>query len=133
MNTTKLCPICQTPLNGRADKKYCSDQCRGIANHKKKLQNQIVLIAINQQLRRNRALLKKLCPEGTNTVRKEILVSMGFNFNLFTSMFLTSSRQVYYLCYDYSYSPTLENLIEKVTISQRQPYMNDWNPWEFVD
>jgi len=130
---TRTCPICQEPILGRSDKKYCGDQCRALANNKKKIETQYTLIITNQVLRKNRTILKTLCPQGKATVRKEVLMSMGFNLNNFTSIFVTSSKQVYYMCYEYGYLPIMEGQIEKALIVSRQEYMTDWNPWKYLN
>lgn len=129
----RLCPICKIPISGRTDKKYCSDQCRALANNNKKIEAQRVLLITNQTLRKNRTILKTLCPQGKATVRKEVLISMGFNFDNFTSIFVTYSKAIYYLCYDYGYSPIMEDMIEKAVIIGRQGYMKGWNPWKFLN
>jgi predicted nucleic acid-binding Zn ribbon protein len=132
MNTHR-CPICQAPVSGRTDKKYCSDQCRALANNKKKIETQHTLLVTNQALRKNRTILKTLCPQGKATVRKEVLISMGFSLDYFISIFVTRSKQVYYLCYDYGYTPIMEGQTEKALLVSRQDYMKDWNPWKFLN
>lgn len=71
----------------------------------------------------------KLCPEGKATVRKSVLVKLGYSFDHFTGIFVTRKREAYYLCYDYGFLPILEKGIEKVLIIGRQKFMNDWDPW----
>lgn len=129
---TPKCPICGSPLTGRSDKKYCSEQCRSIANNKKKIETEQILVLTNQALRKNRTILRTLCPEGKATVRKEVLISMGFQQDYFTSIFVTRTKQVYYLSYDYGFTPILEGPIEKALIISRQDYMKDWNAWKFL-
>lgn len=129
----RTCPVCQSVLSGRMDKKYCSDQCRSLANNKNKMEAQRILLLTNQALRKNRTILKTLCPQGKATVRKEILLSMGFSPAAFTSIFVTRSKQVYYLCYDYGYTPIMEGQTEKALIVSRQEYMNDLDPWRFLN
>lgn len=129
---TRICLICGTPITGRADKKFCSDQCRALANNKNKIEAQRNLLVTNQALRRNRTILKTLCPQGKATVRKEVLVSLGYDFNCFTSLFVTRTKQVYYLLYDYGFTPIMEGDVEKALIISRQEYMKEWNPWKFI-
>jgi hypothetical protein len=74
-----------------------------------------------------------ICPQGKATVRKEVLIAMGFNLNNFTSIFVTRPRQVYYMCYDYGYLPIMEGETEKALIVSRQEYMTDWNPWKYLN
>jgi hypothetical protein len=73
-----------------------------------------------------------LCPAGKTVVRKEVLIAMGYEPKFFSSLFLTSSRRVYYICYDYAFTPLLENNVEKALVVSRQDYMGDWDPWRFV-
>jgi hypothetical protein len=65
-------------------------------------------------------------------VRKEVLVAMGYEVAVFSSLFVTSNKQVYYICYDYAFTPLLEHNVEKALIVTRQDYMNGWDPWRFV-
>ena len=126
------CPICNNPLIGRTDKKYCSDQCRYLANNKTKIQNERPILDINKALRKNRSILKKLCPVGKAIVRKEVLDAMGYDVKVFSSLFLTSNKQIYYICYDYAFTPLMEHNVEKALIVNKQEYMNTWDPWKFV-
>ena len=125
--------MCDDPLIGRTDRKYCSDQCRYLANNKNKQETERPILDANKILRRNRAILKKLCPSGKATIRKEILDAMGYDVNFFSSIFLTGKKMIYYLCYDYGFTPLLEKGIEKALIISKQDYMNSWNPWKYVD
>ena len=88
---------------------------------------------ISQTLRNNRRILKTLCPQGKATVRKNVLDEMGYDFSLFTSLFLTQNRQVYYLCYDYGLAPLSDDHgVKRVLIISRQPYMTGWDPWKHL-
>jgi hypothetical protein len=85
---------------------------------------------MNQILRKNRNILKSLCPQGKATVRRTVLKQRGYDFNQFTSLFVTQSRQAYYLCYDFGFTPLVEHGVEKALIINRQPYMKNWDPWQ---
>ena len=126
------CPVCQCLLTGRSDKKYCSDQCRSMANNKHKVESQKTLLETNSILRKNRTILRKLCPAGKAVVRREVMDAMGYDFQFFSSLFLTSGKQIYYICYDYAFLPILERGIQKALIVTRQEYMVAWDPWKFV-
>lgn len=131
MNTRK-CPVCGNPIAGRTDKKYCSDQCRSIENNKNKINAEAPILEINRVLRKNRSILKTLCPFGQATVRKEILDSMGFDVKVFSTIFLTNKKQLYYFCYDYGFTPLIDKGVARALIVSKQPYMNEWNPWRYV-
>lgn len=132
MTEKRKCPVCNGVLLGRRDRKYCSDACRYYANNETKLKNQSGILAINKTLRKNRSILKTLCPDGKATVRRSVLEDLGFDVRIFTGLFVTSRRNVYYLSYDYGFAPIFDKGVEKALIIGRQNYMDDWNPWRFV-
>jgi len=96
------------------------------------MEAQQIVLQTNQQLRKNRTILKTLCPHGKTTVRKEVLMSLGFQPAYFTSFFVTNARQVYYICYDFAFMPLRQDKIEKALIVTCQTYMKDFDPWKFV-
>uniref|UniRef100_UPI00215866A1 hypothetical protein n=1 Tax=Marinoscillum sp. MHG1-6 TaxID=2959627 RepID=UPI00215866A1 len=88
------------------------------------------MIQLNSQLRKNRRILKNLCPEGKSTVRRQILIDLGYDFNFFTNLYQSTKGATYYLCYDYGFTPIWDNGKEKVLIIQCQDYMmGKFNPW----
>lgn len=84
----------------------------------------------NRALRRNRTILKTLCPTGKATVRKSVLADLGFSFQLFNTIF-RSKENTYYFSHEFGYMPiTDEKGIKKVVIIQKQDYMNKpFDPW----
>jgi predicted nucleic acid-binding Zn ribbon protein len=117
----KVCPECNTPIIGRSDKKFCSDQCRYLFNNRLKTDKEKEIIRINSILRKNRTILKRLNPIGKTTVRKNILEAEKFDFNYYTHTYLTSTGEKYYFCYEYGYHLMVN---EKVLVVNWQPYMN---------
>ncbi len=103
-----------------------------MANNKQKIATERPILDVNKVLRKNRAILKKLCPIGKATVRREVLDAMGYDVRTFSSIFVTSNKQIYYICYDYAFTPLLEYTVEKALIVTKQDYMNAWDPWKFV-
>lgn len=69
---------------------------------------------------------------GKATVRRDVLDAMGYDVRVFSSLFLTSKKQIYYVCYDFAFTPILDNNIEKALIVTKQDYMNSWDPWKYV-
>lgn len=130
---TRKCLNCDRNLVGRIDKKFCDTQCRSQFYNRTKFHTEKYLKEINRTIRRNRKILKILCPIGKSTIRKEELIELGFNFNYFTSIF-PSSGKVYYFCYEYGYTPILErSSIQKVLIIQKQLYMDKpFDPWAYL-
>ncbi len=127
-----ICPVCNTPIIGRSDKKYCSDQCRSESNNQRRNVAEKRIIVTNKKLRRNRTILKTLCPVGKSTVRKTVLVEMEYDFSVFTSLYMPKSGNLYYLCYDYGFSLIVQNGVERALIITKQEYAGDWQPWKFA-
>lgn len=130
---TKNCLACKKELKGRADKKFCDAQCRSVHHNKNKPIHELTIQKTNRSLRKNRTLLAHFCPSGKSTVRKVVLVELGYKFELFTHTF-TFSKGTYYFCYDYGFLPIKDKGVEKALIVQKQNYMEhlNFNPWEKV-
>lgn len=104
----RFCLECTTLLKGRADKKFCDDQCRSNHNHRLKLKDHSFMNSVNQILKRNRNILKTTHPSSKIKVKKDTLLGKGFDFNFHTSIFTTKKGSTYFFCYEYGYI-TLEN------------------------
>jgi hypothetical protein len=116
----RKCAECNNIIKGRADKKFCSDQCRYLYNNRLKLDKEKEVLRINSILRKNRTILKRLNPVGKTTVRKEVLKAEKFDFNYFTHIYITNKGNTYYFCYEYGYLPLQD---EKILIVNWQNYM----------
>ncbi|WP_114783465.1 DUF2116 family Zn-ribbon domain-containing protein [Botryobacter ruber] len=119
----KVCQSCGTGITGRADKRFCSDQCRATYTNirKKGDESEALMRHINQVLRRNRNILRQASPNGKTTLRRSVLEIAGFDFRYFTHLYRTKQGNTYYLCYDYGYLLLDE---DKVLIVNHQPYMD---------
>jgi hypothetical protein len=103
-----------------------------MANNKNKRRLEQPLLDVNAGLRKNRSILKSLCPEGRAIVKKEILDVMGYNYNVFSSIYVNSKKQVYYICYDYAFTPIIEYDVKNALILAKQNFLNAWDPWRFI-
>lgn len=103
----RYCMDCGEMLNGRADKKFCSDQCRNSYNNRMNSDNNNFMRNVNNILRRNRRILAELTPEGQGkaTLHKDKVSEMGFNFGYHTHVYTTRKGTIYYFCYEYGYLP----------------------------
>ncbi|MEQ9405726.1 MAG: hypothetical protein RIM99_19200, partial [Cyclobacteriaceae bacterium] len=119
----KQCQACGKELIGRIDKKFCDAQCRADHHNQNRSYGELYISGIQSILRHNRRILKTLSPEGKATVRKTILDQMGYDFRHFSGIF-KSQKNVYYLVYDYAFSPIWEGDTKKVLIVNRQDYMD---------
>lgn len=96
---------CGDPIQGRSDKKFCSDQCRTSYYNRQNADSTNYMRNINRILRKNRKILADLNPNGKSKVSKAKLLDMGFNFSYFTNVYKTKTGKVYYFCYEQGYLP----------------------------
>ncbi|MTI22821.1 DUF2116 family Zn-ribbon domain-containing protein [Fulvivirga sp. RKSG066] len=101
----KECLECGTAIFGRADKKFCSDQCRNSYNNKLNSDSNNQVRNINNILRKNRRILMELNPNGKTKAPKSRLLEKGFDFNHITSIYTTKAGATYHFCYEYGYLP----------------------------
>ncbi len=101
---TRKCPECGEKIIGRADKKFCSDQCRNTYNNRLNSDASNTVRNINNILRKNRRILCELNKQsGKTMVNKDNLLSNGFNFTYHTHTYTTKKGDVYYFCYEQGY------------------------------
>lgn len=100
----RKCPVCNEIIMGRADKKFCSDQCRNSFNNKHNSDATNVVRNINNILRKNRRVLQTLNKQsGKTLVSKETLLINGFNFTYSTHSYKTKKGDIYQFCYEHGY------------------------------
>lgn len=99
----KACLECGTKIFGRADKKFCSDQCRNSYNNKLNSDTNNFVRNVNNILRKNRRILMELNPHGKTKAPKSRLLEKGFDFSHITSIYTTKAGATYYFCYEYGY------------------------------
>ena len=100
--TKRKCPVCGCPVQGRADKKFCTEQCRN--DHYNRLNRDVNMQIrnINNILRKNRRILATLHTDGSRKVHRDRLLTKGFDFEHFTTCHQGLLGTVYY-CYDLGY------------------------------
>lgn len=99
----KACLECGGKIIGRADKKFCSDQCRVSHNNKLNSNETNFMRNVNNILRKNRRILLELNTTGKSRVNRDKLSEKGFDFNYFTSTYTTKEGAIYYYCYEQGY------------------------------
>ncbi|MEM1119047.1 MAG: hypothetical protein AAGJ18_01275 [Bacteroidota bacterium] len=117
----KRCLVCNEEFNGRADKKYCSPNCRSTAHNHLNRDAINFVRNINNILGKNRRILSILNPDGKAKVHKDKLLAEGFNFSYFTNIYRTQKGNTYYFCYDYGYLALSDG--EYYTLVRRQSYV----------
>ncbi len=99
MNNRK-CLLCEEPLKGRADQKYCSDACRNAYNNQKVGNTNRYMRKVNRILKQNHTILEKLNPKGRTQIQKNTLTNKGFKYNYFTHILKLDNGRNCYFCYD---------------------------------
>ena len=78
MNDRK-CLECYEQLRGRADQKFCNDQCRSAYNNRQLAESNKVIRAINRILKKNYSILTALNPENKITVVKNDMLQVKYS------------------------------------------------------
>ena len=112
----RKCLECYEQLRGRADQKFCNDQCRSAYNNRQLIDSNKVIRSVNRILKKNYSILTALNPEGKSTVLLNDLQKKGYRFDYFTCTYLARNSRTYYFCYDMGYCE-LEN--NKVALVRR--------------
>lgn len=100
---SKVCLECGEKIAGRDDKKFCSDGCRNAHNNKMNKDQNNLMRNINNKLRKNYRILCDLNPEEKTKTTRTKLLSKGFDFEFFTSIYHTKNGNTYYFLYDQGY------------------------------
>lgn len=116
----KVCFECGDKMKGRADKKFCSDQCRVSFNNRLNRDETKYVNNVSNLLRKNRRILMDLNTTGKTRVSRDMLTKNGFNFNYFTSQYKTKENATYFYCFEQGYLPMENNwfllVVKKETI-----------------
>jgi hypothetical protein len=112
----RRCLQCYEQLTGRADQKFCTDQCRSTYNNQHYFETNTVIRSVNRILKKNYSILSMLRAKGIITINKSELQKKGYRFEFFT--FTSSNRncQINYFCYDQGYR---EQEYNKLILVQR--------------
>src|SRR5262245_18854685 len=101
----RQCRACGKPVKGRADKKFCDDNCRNSFNNQLKSDTTNLVRNINHALGKNRRILESFFTPGeevTKTTRDKLL-QQGFLFKYFTHTYINKKGNIYFFCYDNGY------------------------------
>ncbi|MDA3879752.1 MAG: DUF2116 family Zn-ribbon domain-containing protein [Prolixibacteraceae bacterium] len=106
----RQCPVCGDSINGRVDKKFCSDQCRNSFNNKRYSTQNDLVQKVNRVLKKNYSILLALNTKGKTKVNRSKLLQEGFDFTYYTSTYKTQKGDIYKLLYDQGYLALSEKL-----------------------
>ena len=88
---------------GRADKKFCDDQCRNAHYNSLNKDATNYVRKVNNILRKNRRILKSLNVGEKPKVKKDKLMALGFQFQFHTNIYTTKTGKQYFFCYEQGY------------------------------
>lgn len=103
MSDKRKCLECGDVLYGRIDKKFCSDQCRNSYNNRIDVTKKRLIRNTNNRLKKNYKILCELNTKGKTKVTRLRLYDKNFDFNFFTSIYITKAGKIYYYLYDQGY------------------------------
>ena len=108
MNDRK-CLQCFEHLKGRADQKFCNDQCRSAYNNLQYLESNSMIKLINRILKKNYSILSVLNADGKTTINKDYLLKKGYSFEYFTFTSTTRNNNINYFCYNHGFREMEDN------------------------
>ena len=115
--------MCESNISGRADKKFCSDNCKSISHYEHRRENEKLYFKIDRQLKINRKVLKKYNLSGYTTINKAELLAEGFNPKYFTHYWKNRKGDVYLFVYEFGFLSLRKNGKEKYLLIKWQDYM----------
>jgi hypothetical protein len=98
----KTCKECGADFHGRANKEYCSMECKSAHNNGLIKSRLSFATTIESKLRNNRMILQALLqhyPEGA--VSKDVLENEGYEFQYLTHWVRSEKHGVGRVCYDH--------------------------------
>ncbi len=120
---TKKCPVCESPIKGRSDKKFCSNKCKSIQQYERRQTTEAFFLKVERQLKTNRKILKRYNRSGFTTIRPTELTAQGFDARFSTHQWQNKKGDTYHFVYEYGFLPTQQNGKYKYVLVTWQPYM----------
>jgi len=118
------CLECNEIIEGRTDKKFCSQYCKSAYHYKKNLKkDKTHFQTVDKILKKNRQILKQYNKAGKATIIKAKLLNEGFNPKYFTNYWKAKNNNLYLFCYEYGFMEKTENGKSKYILVTWQKYM----------
>ncbi|MEX1189624.1 MAG: hypothetical protein WED33_10225 [Bacteroidia bacterium] len=111
MDFSKNCLECRDLIQGRSDKKFCSDICRTAYHNKTRVISDPAVKEVNRILSRNRQILLTCVDRKSPAISEGYLMARGFNFNYFTHQIEDTSGTTSIFCYEIGYKRRQNNLL----------------------
>jgi predicted nucleic acid-binding Zn ribbon protein len=101
----KHCLYCNSAIYGRADKKFCGDNCRSSYNNGRKKEIEDEVVIIRKTLMRNRRVISQLLKDGIESIKvsKDRMALMGYNFKYHTHHYHLHDSKSFWFCFEYGY------------------------------
>ena len=108
----KTCQNCSKPLKGRADKKFCDENCRNQYNNTINSDVNAEMRNIQNILRKNRRILVKVLgnKDKLKTSLKK-LTDLGYKLNYLTQLYRTKTGTEYQYCFEYGMMILDDNMV----------------------
>jgi hypothetical protein len=121
----KKCLACDRDLQGRSDKLFCDAHCKSSYHYKKSLEETPKFFnRVDNQLKKNRRILKAFNKAGKATVRTNKLIELGFDPNFFTHYWKNKKGDVYLFVYEFGFLRREEHSVKKYILIQWQNFMD---------
>ncbi|MEX2380665.1 MAG: hypothetical protein WD530_07965 [Vicingaceae bacterium] len=98
----RKCKICKKELKGRADKLFCSIECKNYYHvGLRKVTNKAAKI-IDKTLHRNHSIILEILGKNSSQkkIKRTVLTNKKFNFKYHTHFNINSKGKTYYFLYD---------------------------------
>jgi hypothetical protein len=113
----KNCLQCETPFQGREDKRFCSAACKNKHFNILRKTTNDTTSEIDAYLHRNHQILATLMGEERKvTLDKLVLVRTGFKFEYMTGIYFNKENKMYRLVYDFAWMDFYD---QKILIIQK--------------
>ncbi len=115
MNTTATanhCLRCNAPLEGRADMRFCNEDCRNSHKNIQLAADRKNMKKINGQLGKNRRLLMRILGEQEMVkVHRDDMLRLGYDFKYLTHHYTNNQGKVFDFVYEHGVLPLGDGLI----------------------
>ena len=121
----KTCPVCEKPITGRSDKRFCSIACKNTWHFQQRRQH--VVSQVNDALQRNRSIIEQLIPKHNSceTLSRKILENLGFQFEFFTGMEVSPDGKTYRIIYDYSWEEEKDGMMTIRRLEEEEAFRDE--------
>lgn len=117
---TMHCLECGSPMNGRKDKKFCSDACRSRFHNRIHNGSRSIIRRTLSAMDRNHGILDRMLALGCQSADMDNLISAGFRPEYITGLRKSRAGHMECRCFDIKYCITERKIfnISKIDLSE---------------